>query len=234
MRRIPVAGRVSRASPYSRTRFEHPVAGRPVPLDQGQQGLFDERRQAAPYVRGLRDGGGEVRGERRGDDRDPLEQVPVGRGEQFPAPVDHRPQARVPLRQAAQGVVEQREPVGQPGEHVVDRHVPQPRGGEFEGQRQVVEPVAQRQRPVGVPGRTPRHRPGPGTRSARARRRRAARSAGGPRSPARPSGARLVASTATSGEATATRSATTVATASRTCSQLSSTTSPSRSGRHGA
>lgn len=59
----------------------------------------------------------------------------------------------MPFGQPAHGVVEQREPVAEPGQDVVERHGPQPGGGQFERQGQVVEPVRQGQRPVPRPGR---------------------------------------------------------------------------------
>ena len=185
------------------------------------------RRTARACAPGDRDGG--LGGERRRDDREPLEQVAVGRVQQLAAPVDHRPQARVPLGQPAQRVVEQREPVGQARQHVLDGHRPQPCGGELERERQVVQPVAQLERPLRRPSRR-----SPGRRGARA--------SSSSRASASGSVAQAVHGLAdeaerrparrqhdTSGEATASRSPTTTAAASSTCSQLSSTSSPSRS-----
>ena len=163
--------------------LEHAVASRAVVvLVERQQRLLDQRGQrASDEVRlGARDGDRRFRRERCGDDRDALQQVPLRGVEQLAAPVDHRPQARVPLGQPAQRVVEQGEPVGQAAEHVLDRHRPQPRRRELERERQVVQPVAELEGAVGVPSDARRVRRARAPPAGPARRRRAA-SAGGAR-----------------------------------------------------
>ncbi len=62
--------------------------------------------------------------------------------EQLPAPVDHRPQRPVPGQRGAAAAGQQPEPVVQTGRDLPRRQRAQPGRGEFDGQRQAVQPPA--------------------------------------------------------------------------------------------
>ncbi len=151
-RLVPCAGGAEARLAVLADRLEHPVPRGPrACVLERQQRLVDEVREPAAHVVGPRDGRGERRGERAGDHGETLEQVALVVGQQLTAPVDQRPQARVPLGQPAQRVVEQCEPVREPVQQVLHGHRPQPGGGELERERQVVEPAAQLERALVVP-----------------------------------------------------------------------------------
>ena len=152
---------------------------------------------------------GRVQGPPAVEHRQPPEQHPLGVGEQLVAPVDGRAQGPLPRVRGPGPGGEQPEPVVEPGGDLGDRQQFHPRRGQFQGQREPVEPAADvrhrgRGDRVEDEGRVARR--GPARRTAGPRRTRRVRRARRPRggvgrgasgncaSPAMPSGSRLVAS----------------------------------------
>ena len=184
-----------------------------------QQAVVDERRErlehvvAADRLRG-------VEREAAGEDREPREEPARVVVEQVDAPLDRRAQRALALGDVARAARQQRQPLLEPREDRGRAREPTP------APRRARSPAAGRR----AGGRAPRSRAPP--RRARARRtarRRRRREAAAPRRRARRvrrSGARLVASTTTSGPAS--RTPATCGAASSRCSRLSSTRSMRR------
>ena len=79
--------------------------------------------------------------ESTGEDRKAHEQCLFGLGQQAIGPVDRCDEALLPGQRVARATAEQSQPV-QPTRHVEAAHRPHPRGGQFDRQRQTVEPSA--------------------------------------------------------------------------------------------
>jgi hypothetical protein len=80
-------------------------------------------------------------GERGGEDRQPGEHPLRGRGQQVIAPLDGAGQRLLPAGQVGQGARALQRP-GQPGQDLLRGQQPDRGGGEFQGQRQAVQPAA--------------------------------------------------------------------------------------------
>ena len=135
--------------------LQHPVA-QPA-ADRLQQRLVDQRQQQVTdivcgdagwslrdrrvivglIVTAHRDRSRQVGAGR--EDRQPFGDQSLLLGQQVPTPLDHRAQGPVPGHRGAVAAGQQPEPVGQPGGDLPDRQHPQPRRGQFDGQRQPVE-----------------------------------------------------------------------------------------------
>ena len=72
--------------------------------------------------------------------REPGERPLLRGAEQVPRPRDHRGQGLVPRRRGAVAAAEHGEPVVEPLAELLERHRPDPRGGELDRQGQPVEP----------------------------------------------------------------------------------------------
>ena len=73
---------------------------------------------------------------------EPPEQFLLVGGEQVMAPIDRPAQRLLPCRQVARPAHEKAQPMAELREHALRRQHPHPRRGEFDRQRQAVEPVA--------------------------------------------------------------------------------------------
>ena len=75
------------------------------------------------------------------------------RCQQLVTPVEGRPQAAVPLIRVAAAAGEQLEALVQPGEHLCRGQHPSPSRSQLQGQRQPLQPLAQRRDGRGIPRR---------------------------------------------------------------------------------
>ena len=190
-------------------------------VDHGERGHRARRR--LPGVRAFRG----VRAHRLGrlqrpapgEDRQPAQQGPLGRGEQLVAPVQGRRQRPVPGQGGPAAARQQPEAVVQPGRDLLHRQRPHPGRRQLDRQGDAVQPAADlghrgrvrarrgrsRARPPGPARRTgaPPRRPPAGRRGRRpaAVRQTASEGTRQTTSPATPSGSRLVARTRSRGQA---------------------------------
>ena len=227
---------VSRSRPYWASVWSWvnrtPVAHR----DGDHQRLVDEGVEVVGDVVGRevvvgadRLGGREVAA--AGEHRQPFEDALLVVEEQLVAPVDDGPQRLLAGQRGARPAGEQAEPVVEPGGDLRDRERPGAGGGQLDGERQPVEPGADvGDDAVGVVGevRAARRPPGRGPGRGARRRRRASGGTGQMVSPPTRSPSRLVARSRRPGQRRSRSSATSAAVVI-TCSQLSSTSSSSRS-----
>ena len=127
-------------------RLEHPPARRAGSADAEQRAV-DERAEQVEDLVGVHAVAGAHRldrVERRagGEHGEPPGEPPLGLAQEVPAPVDDRAQRPLTARRGAAAPGEQAEAVVQAVGELLERHRPQPGGGELDRQRQAVDPPA--------------------------------------------------------------------------------------------
>ena len=134
--RIGLAGLVQPFARILADRLEHPVAlGR-----EAEQALLDQRLQRVDV--GAADLLGGVQGAAAGEDREGADDALLFLGEQVVAPVDRRPQRLLP-RVGVAATLEQVEALREALEDLSRRERLGARGGELDGERQLVESDAE-------------------------------------------------------------------------------------------
>ena len=122
--------------------LQHPVPGTRRGVGDLEQRLIGELLQDRQDV-GAEQVPGGVGGEPAGEHRQVAHGRLPGRVEEIPAPVDDGVQRAVPLRRVPCAAPQHGEPVVEAAGDLGHRHDPDPRGGQFRGERQPVQAAAQ-------------------------------------------------------------------------------------------